>query len=156
MIAINYRVARQSFFDSKKVRKAMSRAKRRALSRAGAFVRRRARSSLRRSKKSSQPGDPPRVHVKGPSLKSILFYYDTNSEATIVGPIKFNAKQTNVRPARGTVPGLLEHGGIALVRERSGGRWRERRVKVEPRPFMVPALEKESPNFPKLFRDQMR
>jgi len=126
------------FFGKAPVRRAVGRAKRRVLSRAGAFVRRRAKSSIRRRKRVSRPGRPPSSHA-GHLRRLILFGYDRAAESVVIGPLKFK---------RGEAPPLLEFGGTA---RREG-----RRMRFRPRPFMGPALEKEAPNFPRLWKDSVR
>ena len=126
------------FFDKTPVRRAVGRAKRRVLSRAGAFVRRRAKSSIRRRKRISRPGEPPSSHA-GHLRRLILFGYDRAAESVVIGPLRFK---------RGEAPPLLEFGGTA-----QRGR---RRMRYRARPFMGPAMEKEAPNFPRLWRDSVR
>lgn len=135
------------FFDRAKIEKEVERGRRKALSRAGAFVRRTARSSIRRRKNASRPGQPPTSQTG--DLRKILFAYDPVSRGVVVGPVKFKS---------GNAPEVLESGGVAVIRaSRSRGRKRPaRRVKIEARPFMAPALDKNKQVFADSFRDIVR
>ena len=175
---------KESFFDRPKVISALKRAKRRALSKAGAFVRKRARSSMRRRKRASAPGSPPSAHAgSGPSIKTILFAFQPESESTVVGPVQLHQVNYTVESVASTVPGLHERGETAIIREyryepisgsgdptewrrvpgnrkardRDGFRLvnRRRTARYPKRPFMRPALEAEAPNFPELFRNSI-
>lgn len=179
---ITFRI-KESFFDRPKVIASLKKAKRKALSKAGAFVRRRARSSLRRRKNPSAPGSPPSTHSKDPSLKTILFAFQPQSESTIVGPVQLNQVNFTVASVTSTVPGLHERGETAIIREyryapidraADGVQWRRvdgrrrygprdgykletrrRTARYPKRPFMRPALEAEAPNFPELFKNSI-
>jgi hypothetical protein len=137
------------FFDRKRVVDAVSRAERQKLSKAGAFVRRSARSSIRKRKKISAPGKPPTSHT-GLLKRNIFFAYEPNRSSVVIGPVKLN------KPSG--APQLLEMGGT--VRIRVAGRNKRKRARqlarYKPRPYMGPALRKESPNFPNLFKDSVR
>ncbi|MEM9827744.1 MAG: hypothetical protein AAF958_14230 [Planctomycetota bacterium] len=151
------------------MRNAVDRAKKKNLSRAGAYVRRTARSSIRPATKKqkkqrrhlqksrrrrlgrhdptiSRPGRPPRRHTPGKrGIRLILFGYDQASASVIVGPVRFQTSGNNVAQ-------LLEHGGSGFV----GRGRRKKRATYLPRPFMQPALEKESSKFPDLFRNSVK
>jgi hypothetical protein len=127
---------------------------------------------LRNDIKRSAPGDPPfSWQPQEPNIKTILYSYDNASESVVVGPIKLD--RTKTKPP---VPHTLEYGGTTEIEEyrfpgqtswirgrppkrRSEG-WknrrpadvRRRRSNVAARPFMNPALRKEAPKFPELFR----
>lgn len=140
------------FFDRPRVRRAVDRAKRRALSRAGAFIRQRARTSMRRRRGSAPPGQPPHAH-EGSLRRLILFGYDRASDSVVVGPARLN------KP--GMAPSVLEFGGRTTIKQRrlrAGGRRvvTKRRVKIEARPYMGPALKKELPNIPKAWASSVR
>ncbi|TVQ33878.1 MAG: hypothetical protein EA376_01200 [Phycisphaeraceae bacterium] len=140
------------FLDRPKVRRAVNRAKLRALSRAGAFIRQRARTSIRRRRGSSPPGSPPHSH-EGSLRRLILFGYDRASDSVVVGPARLN------KP--GEAPSVLEFGGRTRVERRrtrrGGGRVIEsKRVRIEARPYMGPALQKELPNIPKAWANSVR
>lgn len=148
------------FFNSAKVKKAVDDGTRRAMSKGLAYIRRRARSSIRRTRRSSLPGQPPRTHTSNPvvTIKNIQFQYDPASKSGICGPIKLH-RQSRVRPVK-TVPATLEFGGKVMFQRgawapqqqgtRTGQRTRLVRVQqafaatYRARPFMGPALEKET------------
>lgn len=135
------------FFDRPAVKRAVDRAKRAVLSRAGAFIRQRARTSIRPRKGSAPPGSPPHSH-EGSLRRLILFGYDPRSDSVVVGPVGF----------RGSVaPRALEFGGKTTVASRRrGGREARRTIRIAARPYMQPALEKERPKLPVLWRDSVR
>lgn len=161
------------FFDRPELLAAINKAERRALSRIGAFIRTRARTDVlkrarargrgkakRSREEPSRPGEPPVVRSRDRrlTLRNILFAFDPSRRSVVVGPVKLNT------PARNgsTVPNLLEFGGAGeLVQWRRVGadRWlfgkppsdqpdvfevRTIRAIWEARPFMGPALEKET------------
>ena len=111
---------RQFFFDRQAVIGRMDKANVRALSRAGAFIRTRARTSLRRRKRSSPPGQPPSVHSTDnvATLKNILFAYEPNNRALVVGPVALNQiNQSWIDMRTRTVPQVLEFGDVLTVHE---------------------------------------
>ena len=138
------------FFDRKAVMKRVNRATRRVLSRFGAFVRTAAKSSIRRRKKSSEPGRPPSSH-SGDLKRLIYFGYDPKRETVVIGPLRLNQKI-------GNAPEALEHGGVSVVAEGSRRRRKRRRrkVMVQARPFMGPAMERETPKLPRMWADSVR
>ena len=168
---------RDWFFDRPKVQAALVKARTKALKKAGAYVRRAARSSMRRRAKASAPGTPPSAHAgKGlHSLKTILFAYEPNRSTVVIGPVGFNQKNSGI-----SVPRLHEYGGTLQIQEfryitgDDPGPWRRvnKRAKPKPqpgkkielrtrtanypkRPFMQPALQKESPKFADIFKDAL-
>lgn len=143
MIGMKLKQATSQFFDRKTVVSAMDRAKRKVLSRFGAFVRRRARSSIRKRKKVSEPGTPP-TNRTGLLRNNIFFVYDRPRDSVVIGPILLNRG--------GEAPELLEHGGQVTRRVRG----KRVRMTYRPRPFMGPAMEKETPQLPRLWRDSLR
>lgn len=163
MVGLSYKVL-DSFFDRPKVIAAVDKAERGVLSKAGAFVRTRARSSMRRSKKSAEPGQPPRSHA-GDLKRGIVFAYDRPRRSVVIGPLAYNVDG-------GEVPRLLEKGGTIKRRfkRRASGRvlrMRGRRLRPGEKsfvvsyryrafPYMSPALEAEAPNFPSLWRNEVR
>lgn len=139
------------FFDRPRVQKAVSHANRRALSRAGAFVRTRARTSMRKRRGTSRPGQPPYAH-EGSLRRMILFGYEPSRETVVVGPVGFRSSDA---------PNALEFGGrTTVVRRRRTSRRGQRviktRVRIAARPYMAPALDKERPNLPALWRNSVR
>ncbi len=137
---------KQMFFDRPKVRRAVDAARRKVLSKAGAFIRQTARTSIRKRKGSSKPGNPPHSHV-GLLRRFILFGYDRQSDTVVVGPVGFRDS---------TAPRVLERGGTTTVTRRRRGKRTERRVRIAARPYMNPALEKERPKLPELWRNSVK
>ena len=142
-------VSSKMFFDRKPVMRAAGRATRRVLSRFGAFVRRTARSSIRRRKRVSDPGQPPSSHA-GDLRQGILFGYDDRRDSVVIGPRPFNAKNSQ------DALEMLEHGGTTWRRFGYGSRRRRVRATYQARPFMGPAMEKEEPKLPQMWRDSVR
>ena len=135
------------FFDRPKVIRAVDRAKRRALSRGGAFIRQTAKRSIRPRKRISRPGEPPSSHA-GHLRRLIFFGYDRQRDSVVVGPIGFR---------RSKAPSVLEFGGRTVVESgRRRRRKEKRKVRIAPRPYMGPALEKERSNLPKVWRNSVR
>ncbi|MBX3404571.1 MAG: hypothetical protein KF699_14260 [Phycisphaeraceae bacterium] len=134
------------FFDRHVVMAAVDNAKRKVLSKAGAFIRTAAKTSIRKRKKSAPPGSPPHSH-EGSLRRLILFGYDKAADSVVVGPVGFE---------KSAAPKVLEHGGETVVLSRRGGRLTSRTVKIAPRPYMAPALEKERPQLPLLWRNSIR
>lgn len=135
------------FFDRKVVLDAVDKAKRTVLSKAGAFIRTVARTSIRKRKGSAPPGSPPHSHV-GLLRNFILFGYDRASDSVVVGPAKSNKPNE--------APRVLEHGGVTTTTRFARGKRRKLRVRVAARPFMGPALEKERPKLPALWRNSVQ
>lgn len=181
MLTLDLKAAQGQFFDRAKVLAAMDRATARSLSKAGAFVRRSARSSIRPPRRltiadldadrrvayearvvaaakagrpkprlpfaSSKPGEPPRTPT-GVLRKSVQFVYDRGSKSVVIGPVALN---------RGTeAPRTLEYGGPAVVVRRVDGQRQSQTVRIEPRPFMRPALVANLAVIPEQFRDSIR
>ncbi|MCL4198366.1 MAG: hypothetical protein KJZ69_12840, partial [Phycisphaerales bacterium] len=88
----------------------------------------------------------PHSHV-GLLRRFILFGYDRQSDSVVVGPVGFKAS---------TAPAVLERGGTTTVTRRRSGKRTERRVRIAARPYMNPALEKERPKLPLLWRNLIR
>lgn len=142
---------KRGFFDRKAVIDAVDRASLRVLSKFGAYVRRRARSSIRPRKAASRSGDPPSSHT-GLLRDGIQFAYDRDARSLVVGAALLNSRDT-----ANPVPGVLEHGGTAVVVRRVAGSPgpQSRRVTIAPRPFMQPAFEAERPNLDKFWADSI-
>ena len=137
------------FFDRHVVMAAVDNAKRKVLSKAGAFIRTAAKTSIRKRKGSAPPGAPPHSH-EGSLRRLILFGYDKPNDSVVVGPVGFKKREA---------PSVLEYGGDTVVLRRVGGRGGKltsQKVKIAPRPYMAPALEKERPKLPLLWRNSVR
>jgi len=141
-------VSLDMFFDRKVVLRAADRANRKNLSRAGAFIRTTAKHSIRKRKAASPPGQPPSSHT-GLLRRFIFFGYNASRKTVVVGPMRLNQKA-------GTAPAALEHGGTSVVVEGTRRRRRKRRIRIRAHPFMGPALAKEAPKFPKLWKNSVR
>ena len=135
---------KQMFFTSKAVLSATDRATRRVLSKFGAYVRRTAKSSIRKRKAISRPGSPPSSHT-GLLKRFILFGYDPAKRSVVIGPLRLT------RGGRGDAPRALEEGGTSRMVRRG----RKKRVKIKARPFMGPAMEKEKPKLPQMWRNSV-
>ena len=135
---------KQMFFTSKAVLSVTDRATRRVLSKFGAYVRRAAKSSIRKRKAISSPGSPPSSHT-GLLKRFILFGYDPSKRSVVIGPLRLT------RGGRGDAPRALEEGGTTQVVRRG----RKKRVKIKARPFMGPAMEKEKPKLPQMWRNSV-
>ena len=133
------------FFDKKAVRDKVDAGTRRVLSKFGAFVRRTARGSIRKRKKPSPPEQPPSSHV-GLLKKFIFFGYEPAKRSVVIGPVRLSQK------GRGEAPHLLEYGGAGTVVRRG----KRKRARYAARPFMGPAMTKEEPKLPEMWRDSLR
>lgn len=102
--------------------------------RQGALIRTIARRSLRKRKKVSEPGNPP-TNREGLLKKFLFFAWDASEQAVFTGPEKLGKT--------GSVPHLLEHGGVATVGGKS--------VRYEARPTMQLALGEAMATLPELW-----
>lgn len=162
----------ENFFDRDHIKSRIDYATRRKLGHAAGEVRKTAKRSIkrpgkRRTKRRTQKkyrrggrdptvsrrGSPPRQHTEGKrNLKLIIYAFDPHANETTVGPVEF-------RNAAGQrdVPGILEQGGSTKVAYRDkSGRRKTRPARVQPRPFMAPALSALSPRFPDLFKNSVK
>jgi len=135
---------KQMFFTSKAVLSATDCATRRVFSRFGAYVRRAAKSSIRKRKRISRPGKPPSSHT-GLLKRFIFFGYDPAKRSVVIGPVKLT------HGGRGEAPSLLEYGGVTTLKRNR----KRKRARFRARPYMGPALEKEKPKFPQMWRDSV-
>jgi hypothetical protein len=144
--------------------------------RAGLLVRKIARGSIRRdsSKKQrpSKPGRPPKSRAPGHPLKLIYSVVQAYGEGVMVGPVGFG-HQTPVpeRHEKGksvTLKVAKRHTfkrATSEAQRRSARRMfqegrikskkpdlKTRVIKFDPRPFMVPALEKAKSKIPEMWR----
>lgn len=140
---IRVRAVVYSTFNVQKILRAQRQQEVRRLRRAGAFVRQTAQQSLTTSKGPSTPaGRPPRSHTR--TLKrSIKFAVDAGARRVLIGP-----------EALGTAAGAqalqaIEFGGWSHTVRRNR---RQKRIKLQPHPFMGPALVKETPNLPAIWQ----
>jgi len=145
MIGVDYK---STFFDRKAVMDKVDRATRKVLSRFGAFVRTAARSSIRRRKTPSAPGQPPSSHT-GLLKKFIFFGYEPEKRSVVIGPARLNQKI-------GNAPEALEHGGMSIVLAGSRKNKSQRRVDIQARPYMGPAMEKEKHKLPSMWAGSVK
>jgi hypothetical protein len=112
---------KDAFFDRAAVEAAMDKARYKALYKAGAYVRRTARTMIgpiRQNKdKPSSPGKPPRSHETEPSIKTILYFYEPNTDSVVIGPVRLNQVNHLTKGMRVTIPELHEFGGEMAIRE---------------------------------------
>lgn len=155
MISLNFKAAKEGFFDRVKVLAAVDKATLSVLGKFGAFVRRRAKSSIRKRKKPAPPGQPPSSHVG--LLKDLIYFsYDSSHKSVVIGPTLSN------RPTG--APENLEYGGDTELEEsvwktRHGHRVQEkktRRATIKARPFMGPAFEAEKGGLPAMWANSVR
>jgi hypothetical protein len=177
MLGFEVNKAIRNFFDVPKVVDAVTRAKLAVFSKAGAFVRRTAKGLIRKGKKPSRPGSPPH-DVTGILKRFIYFALGPSKDSVVIGPAKTNQIffDADGQPVKGTVPEVLEYGGqigIEEVQSPFSGRWRRRDfryrragtqaewkrrrriVRIEARPYMGPALQKNQSKFPGLWADSV-
>ncbi len=148
MIGLKIDKAKGMFFDSPKVMRAVDKATRRVLSKFGAYVRRGAKSSIRKRKKASAPGSPPSSHT-GLLKQFIYFGYDPAARSVVIGPARLNKTS-------GTAPAALEYGGSSSTTTIRRGKRVRLPSKVAARPFMHPALNKELPKLPAMWRNSVK
>lgn len=137
-------VPKQLFFDRPKMTKLMDRLTFRTLGRFGSYTRRSIRNDLKKKKGPSRPGRPPHSHV-GLLKKLTFFFVDPKRRDVSIGPTGFG---TN--PA---VPGLLERGGMFVLKGKDGKR---RRARIEARPFVNPAGERSVRQMPRFVNQAKR
>ena len=148
MIGFKLKTMQSHFFDSAKVLSATNKAARKVLSRFGAFVRRTAKSSIRKRKKVSPPGKPPTSRT-GLLKKFIFFGYSPSAESVVVGPIRLNSKI-------GDAPRALELGGRTTVMSGRRSKRKKKTVTIAARPYMNPAMERELPKLPDMWKDSIK
>ena len=151
MIGFKIKEMKEMFLDRKAIVDAVDSATRRVLSKFGAFVRTAARTSIRPAGKKnavSLPGQPPRSHV-GLLRQFIFFGYDSSQRSVVIGPARLNTDS-------GEIPHILEYGGTTIVKSLHRGKLKLTPARIEPRPFMGPALQQELPKLPAMWRDSVK
>lgn len=183
-LGIGIKLDKNLFFDRKAVHDALKAAGKTVLGKIGFLIRRSARQSMKRRKKKAEPGQPPSAHSDkqhplGALLKDRLFYYyDSAAGSVVVGPEKLGKSDApgvqefgnpthrwiRVRGKRGNRKmATSEKQKEAYIRLCKEGRIpkREQELKFVPvqtheHPFMAPALDRESPGFAALYKDQVK
>lgn len=154
-IDIGLRVkVKKSFFDRETVLAALSKAEHAVLSKAGAYVMRDARQNVRNRKRPSRPGEGP-TNQTGRLKDNIFFAFDQQTRSVVIGP--------TLLPRSTGAQSILEFGGVTESPERkinntqTGGNFTipAQAVTIEPRPYMAPALEKNAPKLPNLFKNSV-
>lgn len=164
------------FFDRAAVTDAVDKASVSVLSKFGAFVRRAARSSIKKARQmplselsdeqraaykrrlaiatkqgkprpkrplaASKPGQPPRSRL-GFLRDFIFFGYDADAHSVVIGPARLNGR------AGPQALEALEEGGASTTPQ-------GKRVQIEARPFMGPALAKEEPKLPAMWANSVK
>ncbi|MGL6193668.1 MAG: hypothetical protein ACRC2T_02460 [Thermoguttaceae bacterium] len=129
------------FFDRKTIRHRVDGRTRKVLSKFGSYVRKTARQSIRPSTRTSQPGHPPFSH-SGKLRQNIFFIYEPHRRSVVIGPIIFSGKSGRALPA-------LEYGGKTDL---NNGEI----IRIEARPFMGPAFERNLAVVPQLWRNTIK
>ena len=172
---ITMTASQKLFFDGEAILSKLSKADRDVNSKAGAYVMTSARRSMRKVNKKGTPSPPwqPPKERKGFLKKGrygVQFGWDPVTRTVVVGPEIFPGLKD--RNPGGTMPESLEHGGDVAVMEAqrkdgsysiramawakvNGAKTRERVAAIKPRPFMGPALAKEAPKFPGLWKNAL-
>lgn len=146
-------------FRETRVRQASMDVASKALIKQAAWVRRAAKSSIRKRAGESKPGNPPFSH-SGLLRRHIYFDFDRHTKSAIIGPALLRGTRSRSQTMHGkTVPETLETGGVVR-------RWRGRRghtssgwyyrQNIEPRPYMLPALEKSRARMSDFWRQAYR
>jgi hypothetical protein len=144
------------FFDRDPVRayliRLIGRANYRGLYRLAMAIRKHAQFSIRERKSSSKPGQPPHSHL-GLLKQHIYAAFDVRTNTAVVGPMLLNYVKSAGKP-KPTM--ILEYGGWTFLRRARGNRVYERRIYIEARPYMRPAMEKEIAKAPSYWRDAIK
>ena len=119
--------------DEKPVRDSFLSAAIRGFVKMGAYVRRNMLSRLIYDKKSSRPGEAPRIHRRPSPLSRIVFGMPSDLEVNI-GPALTTDKS-------GAAVRALEEGGVSVTAE-------GQMIHLEPRPFMAASLHEEAMKAP--------
>lgn len=148
VFGMRFNQAKSNFFFSKSgklnpILNAMDKVTVKVLSRFGAYTMTTARGLIRSPGKkgaASKPGKPPKNRT-GLLRDFIFFSYAQFQRSVVIGPTKLNQNTG--------APHTLEYGGAITVRV---GKHKYRRVFIQPRPYMQPALEKNKTKLPALWR----
>jgi hypothetical protein len=144
---VSLKKAKEGFFDRAAVLNAVDKATLQVMSKFGAYVRRSARRSIYKRPRVSRPGKPPSSHL-GILRDKVFFSWDASRRSLIVGPV--------LAGSRTGAPEILEYGGEAEIVKREKGGTKTARVQIAARPYMAPALAKEEPKLPGMWRDSIK
>jgi hypothetical protein len=152
------KISIKTFWDPNRLIRSAARAKQQVLRRSAAILRGIMRNSIRKKKGAAAPGQPPHGHTG--ALKNLILFDVGPSGVAVIGPAK-RSDSTSV-----SVPATLEHGGMIRPRKRKQPRITRtgkvivpkqtgsaKLVKVEPRPFVGPALEKFKTQYADLWKN---
>lgn len=153
-IDLEFEAAKQQFFDRRSVQRSLSRGARTAMSKIGGFIRTSAKRSIKKpgaTKRTqrSQPGKPPRSHT-GALRNKIFFVYDEQQKRVVIGPLLWRSPRSHLAGLDyPTAAGTLEHGGRVQgpkrIKTKTPGKYLTgptQTLRIEPRPYMRPALER--------------
>ncbi len=96
-------------------------------------------------RKTSRAGSPPLLKkMTSPLYNLMAFEVNKRADDVIIGPKIFRNRSTNIGyNGKKTAPRLLELGGTLTFKNRR----KNKRVRVAPRPFMVPAQKRANMKF---------
>jgi hypothetical protein len=164
VITMNFKAAKEGFFDKKKVLDALDKATLRIFKEFGRRVRARAQKSLRYGEKPSAPGSPPTAHksntiertskstgkkrVRSVSFlrEYLWFAFDTSTKSVVIGPARLNGTVS------ADAPRALEDGGTSTILDHG----KRLKVSIKARPFMGPAAQAERAGLPAMWQDSVR
>jgi len=134
-------MAKNYTWNSKAVIGAVGRVRAEAFRVTAMNIRKTAMRSMKKGTKAqyvSKPGEPPRRHSSA-LQKSILYALDERRMSAVIGPVKYKGQSKGAS--------ALEKGGTVTRTDRR--KKKKVTIKIKPRPFMVPALQKEVKNMAK-------
>ncbi|OHB51761.1 MAG: hypothetical protein A2Y12_01365 [Planctomycetes bacterium GWF2_42_9] len=138
---------KEYFADRQAVISAVNKAILKKLNWIGGYVKTAAKHSIKKAgsyNAVSVAGKPPLSHV-GLLKQHIYSAIEPQNDTVVVGPAKLNAKGTDV-------PSNLEFGGTAVMFTRRG----RRKVKIKPRPYMRPALERSQGKIAQIWANSVK
>ncbi len=164
MFALDFKAAKEGFFDRQLVLDAVDKPTREILNEFGRLVRKDAQKSLVYDDGPSPAGQPPHAHrsrtrtriskktgkerTRSVSfLREFLFYsFDKERRSVVIGPVKLSSTVDS-----GALP-ALEYGGKSTIVDHG----KEKRVSIAARPFMRPAFQAELPGLPAMWKNSIK
>lgn len=143
---IQIKLDMKTLIDPGPVNRAYQDAERKVLTEAARRGRVLARSAMRRRKRASRPGEAPSVR-KGQLKRFLVYAYEPGKHVSLFGPRKLSGAVQDT-------PEALEK-GLAVTR-RVGRKRIAKRIKIDKRPAMVPALDVVRPDLPAMWRGAVR